>query len=90
MEMESSLGRARFRGTVSLSFRDLGNPDVLSQIFLENERGGDGAGGNRGWGEQITVNRVMQMDGRFRFNFPTALRAFISSRDKSLTSIYGS
>jgi hypothetical protein len=39
MEMESSLGRARFRGTVSLSFRDLGNADVLSQIFLENERG---------------------------------------------------
>jgi hypothetical protein len=60
----------------------LDDAEVLSQIFLENESGEDSAGGNRGWGEQITVDRLMLMDGRFRFNFPTALRAFISSREE--------
>jgi hypothetical protein len=34
-----------------------------------------------GGGEQTTVNRVMYMDGRIRFNFPTQVCAFISSRD---------
>jgi hypothetical protein len=31
-----------------------------------------------GRGEQMSLNRVMHIDRRFRFNFSTALRAFIS------------
>jgi hypothetical protein len=31
-----------------------------------------------GRGEQMSLNRVMHVDRRFRFNFPAVLRAFIS------------
>jgi hypothetical protein len=34
---------------------------------------------NLGWGEQMDVDRIIGVDRRSRFNFPTALRAFISS-----------
>jgi hypothetical protein len=38
-----------------------------------------------GGGEQRNLNRVMYVDEWSRFNFPTALRAFISSRDDHAT-----
>jgi hypothetical protein len=43
-----------------------------------------------GWegGERIIVDRVMQVDGCLGFNFPTQLRAFISSRDTALLTCF--
>jgi hypothetical protein len=37
-----------------------------------------------GGGEQTTVNRVIYMDGRIRFNFLTQVYAFIISRDRDM------
>jgi hypothetical protein len=34
------------------------------------------------WGEQMNMNRSIDAYERRRFDFPTALRAFISSRDR--------
>jgi hypothetical protein len=53
----------------------------LGSIDMCVRSGRDGRSANLGWGEQRSVDRVMHAHRRSGFNFPTALRAFISSRD---------
>jgi hypothetical protein len=61
---------------------------VLVGEMREIRGGGDGEGRNFGWGEKTILDRRMYVNGRFRFDFPTALRAFISSRDMRHVEIY--
>jgi hypothetical protein len=44
--------------------------------------GRDGRTRDLARGEQMSMDRLISIHGRLRFNFPTSLRAFISSRDE--------
>jgi hypothetical protein len=52
------------------------------RFFSRQWAWGDGSAEIRGWGEEMILHRAMWVDWGRRFNFPTALHGFISSRDR--------